>query len=176
MKPRRRLPAPFGCPLQAVLKWRGCLNGCRYLNWGADRGHLTRRRLWPKESPPPDSKWLVCVASLPWIDPRPGCGCCARSNPWVCGCWREGGLLAAGTTRCNRQGLLRLSAAHEAGSPVGAYPAGDEFDAEQGRAVRSLFDGGKNYEELIKAVNGLPRRLGNLRTQCRSPEFSQAAA
>jgi len=112
-----------------------------------------------KESPPPDSKWLVCVASLPMDDPAARMRVLRTLESMGCAVLREGVYLLPDNP-VNRQGLLRLSEHMSRINGSAHILQATNFDAEQGRAFRSLFDRGKKYEELIKAVNGLRAGFG----------------
>src|SRR5256712_12282126 len=81
----------------------GCLNGLRYLNWDADRGHLHRGAALAKESPPPDSKWLVYVASLPMDDPAARMRVLRTLESMGCAVLREGVYLLP-DSQANRLG------------------------------------------------------------------------
>ncbi len=112
-----------------------------------------------KESPPPDSKWLVCVASLPMDDPASRMRVLRTLESMGCAVLREGVYLLPDTP-VNRQGLQRLSEHMSRINGSAHILQATNFDAEQGQAFRSLFDRGKKYEELIKAVKGLRAGFG----------------
>src|SRR5438876_10346867 len=100
-------------PPSASAGYPGCLNGLRYLNWNADRGHLHRGAALAKESPPPDSKWLVYVASLPMDDPPARMRVLRTLESMGCAVLR-GGVYLLRDGRANRQGL-RGRAGHRGG-------------------------------------------------------------
>ena len=112
-----------------------------------------------KESPPPDSKWLVCVASLPMDDPAARMRVLRTLESMGCAVLREGVYLLPDNP-VNRQGLQRLSEHMSRVNGSAHILQATNFDAEQGQAFRSLFDRGKKYEELIKAVKGLRAGFG----------------
>src|SRR2546425_7356381 len=86
----------------------GCLNGLRYLNWDADRGHLHRGAALAKESPPPDSKWLVYVASLPMDDPAARMRVLRTLESMGCAVLREGVYLRSEEHTSELQSLAYL--------------------------------------------------------------------
>jgi len=112
-----------------------------------------------KEPPPPDSKWLVCVASLPMDDPAARMRVLRTLESMGCAVLREGAYLLPDNP-VNRQGLQRLSEHMSRINGSAHILQATNLDAEQGQAFRSLFDRGKKYEELIKAVKGLRAGFG----------------
>ena len=113
----------------------------------------------PKDSPPPDSKWLVCVASLPMDDPVARMRVLRTLESMGCAVLREGVYLLPDTP-ANRQGLRRLSEHMNRINGSAHILQATNLDAEQGQAFRSLFDRAGKYEELIKAVKGLRAGFG----------------
>src|SRR5258708_35482876 len=129
------------------------------LKLGRRWGHLHRGAALPKETPPPDSKWLVYVASLPMDDPAARMRGLRTLESMGCAVLREGVYLLPDNP-VNRQGLQRLSEHMSRINGSAHILQAANFDAEQGQALRSLFDRGKKYEELIKAVKGLRAGFG----------------
>lgn len=112
-----------------------------------------------KESPHPDSKWLVYVASLPMDDPAARMRVLRTLESMGCAVLREGVYLLPDNPT-NRQGLQRLSEHMVRISGSVHLLQVTNWDAQQGRAFRSLFDRAAKYEELIKAVEGLRAGFG----------------
>ena len=113
----------------------------------------------PKESPPPDPKWLVYVASLPMDDPAARMRVLRTLESMGCAVLREGVYLLP-DSQANRQGLRRLSEHMSRINGTAHILPATNLDAQQEQAFRSLFDRAGKYEELIKAVEGLRAGFG----------------
>jgi hypothetical protein len=111
------------------------------------------------EAPPPDSKWLVYVASLPMDDPAARMRMLRTLESMGCAVLREGVYLLPDNP-VNRQGLQRMSD-HMNRISASAYVLQvTNFDARQGQTFLSLFDRAAKYEELIKTVESLRAGFG----------------
>src|SRR5207245_11697493 len=133
--------------------------GLRDLSSGAARRHLRRGARLAKESPPPDSKWLVHVASLPMDDPAARMRVLRTLESMGCAVLREGVYLLP-DSQANRLGLRRLSEHMSRMSGSAHILQATSLDPQQGQAFRSLFDRAGKYQELIKAVEGLRAGFG----------------
>lgn len=112
-----------------------------------------------KESPRPDSKWLVYVASFSTDDPAARMRVLRTLESLGCAVLREG-VYVLPDNRVNRQGLQRLSEHMTRINGSAHVLQVTPSDAEQGRTFRSLFDRTGKYQELIKAVEGLRAGFG----------------
>lgn len=112
-----------------------------------------------KESPPPDSKWLVYVASFPMDDPAARMRVLRTLESMGCAVLREGVYLLPDNPE-NRQGLLRLYEHVTRINGSAHVLKVTDFDARQGQAFRALFDRTGKYEGLIKSVEGLRAGFG----------------
>jgi hypothetical protein len=112
-----------------------------------------------KETPKPDSQWLVYVASLPMDDPASRMRVLRTLEAMGCALLREGVYLLPDTAT-NRQGLQRLSE-HTARINGSAHVLHVlNASAEQERSFKSLFDRAGKYQELIKVIEGLRSGFG----------------
>ena len=112
-----------------------------------------------KESPRPDSKWLVYVASFPTDDPAARMRVLRTLESLGCAVLREG-VYVLPDNQVNRQGLQRLSEHMTRINGSAHVLQVTNSDAEQGQTFRSLFDRTGKYQELIKAVEGLRAGFG----------------
>lgn len=112
-----------------------------------------------KESPPPDSKWLVYVASFPADDPATRMRVLRTLESMGCAVLREGVYLLPDNPE-NQQGLLRLCEHVTRINGSAHVLKVTHFDAQQRQAFRSLFDRTGKYEGLIKSVEGLRAGFG----------------
>jgi hypothetical protein len=112
-----------------------------------------------KESPRPDSKWLVYVASFSTDDPAARMRVLRTLESLGCAVLREG-VYVLPDNRANRQGLQRLSEHMTRINGSAHVLQVTHFDAGQGQTFRSLFDRTGKYHELIKAVEGLRAGFG----------------
>jgi hypothetical protein len=112
-----------------------------------------------KESPRPDSKWLVYVASFPTDDPAARMRVLRTLESLGCAVLREG-VYVLPDNPANRQGLQRLSEHMTRNSGSAHVLQVTHFDAGQGQTFRSLFDRTAKYQDLIKAVEGLRAGFG----------------
>jgi hypothetical protein len=112
-----------------------------------------------KESPRPDSKWLVYVASFSTDDPASRMRVLRTLESLGCAVLREG-VYVLPDNRVNRQGLQRLSEHMTRINGSAHVLHVIHSDAEQGQTFRSLFDRTGKYQELIKAVEGLRAGYG----------------
>jgi len=112
-----------------------------------------------KESPRPDSKWLVYVASFSTDDPASRMRVLRTLESLGCAVLREG-VYVLPDNRVNRQGLQRLSEHMTRINGSAHVLHVTNSDAEQGQTFRSLFDRTGKYQELIKAVEGLRAGYG----------------
>ncbi|HVQ62669.1 MAG TPA: Chromate resistance protein ChrB, partial [Burkholderiales bacterium] len=112
-----------------------------------------------KETPLPDSQWLVYVASLPMDDPAARMRVLRTLEAMGCALLREGVYLLPDNP-VNRQGLERLSE-HTVRINGSAHVLRvASADSEQQRSFKSLFDRAGKYEELIKTIEGLQAGFG----------------
>ena len=112
-----------------------------------------------KESPRPDSKWLVYVASFSTDDPASRMRVLRTLESLGCAVLREG-VYVLPDNQVNRQGLQRLSEHMTRINGSAHILQVTNSDAEQGQTFRSLFDRTGKYQELIKAVEGLRAGFG----------------
>jgi len=112
-----------------------------------------------KESPRPDSKWLVYVASFSTDDPASRMRVLRTLESLGCAVLREG-VYVLPDNRVNRQGLQRLSEYMTRINGSAHVLQVTNADAEQGQTFRSLFDRTGKYQELIKAIEGLRAGYG----------------
>ena len=112
-----------------------------------------------KESPRPDSKWLVYVASFSTDDPASRMRVLRTLESLGCAVLREG-VYVLPDNRVNRQGLQRLSEHMTRINGSAHVLHVTHSDAEQAQTFRSLFDRTGKYQELIKAVEGLRAGYG----------------
>jgi hypothetical protein len=112
-----------------------------------------------KESPRPDSKWLVYVASFSTDDPAARMRVLRTLESLGCAVLREG-VYVLPDNRVNRQGLQRLSEHMTRINGSAHVLQVTHSDAGQGQTFRSLFDRTGKYQELIKAVEGLRAGFG----------------
>ena len=112
-----------------------------------------------KESPRPDSKWLVYVASFSTDDPASRMRVLRTLESLGCAVLREG-VYVLHDNRVNRQGLQRLSEHMTRINGSAHVLHVTHSDAEQGQTFRSLFDRTGKYQELIKSVEGLRAGYG----------------
>jgi hypothetical protein len=111
------------------------------------------------KEPPPDSTWLVYVASLPTEDPAARMRVLRTLESLGCAVLREGVYLLPDNP-VNRQGLQRLSEHMTRINGSAHLLQVANSDNEQGKTFRSLFDRTGKYEQLIKAVEGLRAGFG----------------
>jgi len=88
-----------------------------------------------KESPPPDSKWLVYVASLPMDDPAARMRVLRTLESMGCAVLREGVYLLP-DSQANRLGLRRLSEHMSRISGSAHILQATNLDAQQGATCR----------------------------------------
>jgi hypothetical protein len=112
-----------------------------------------------KETPQPESKWLVYVASFPADDPAARMRVLRTLESMGSAVLREGVYLLPDTPE-NQQGLLRLYEHVTRINGLAHVLKVTHYDAQQGQAFRSLFDRTGKYETLIKSVEGLHAGFG----------------
>jgi hypothetical protein len=119
-----------------------------------------RRLAREKESPPPDSTWLVFVASLPTEDPAARMRVLRTLDSLGCAVLREGAYLLP-ENPANRQSLQRLSDHMTRINGTAHLLQVASIDPEQGKVFRSLFDRTAKYDQLIKTVESLRAGFGH---------------
>ena len=112
-----------------------------------------------KQSLPPNSTWLVYVASLPTDDPAARMRVLRTLDSLGCAVLREG-VFVLPDNPVNRQGLRRLSQHMARINGTAHLLQVTSCDANQEKAFRSLFDRTGKYQELIKTIEGLRAGFG----------------